>query len=64
MMLDCICEIINEDTYLSKSHALSEFQRCFAVKADINELLDVARAAYTELIDKIQGKQTRISKTK
>lgn len=55
-ILDCIHEVINEDSYLAKSHALSEFQRCFAVKSDINELLDVARAAYTELVDKIKGK--------
>lgn len=33
---------------------MGSLQRCFAVKPDINGLLDVARRTYSELIDDIQ----------
>lgn len=30
-------------------------QKCYAVQPNINELLDIARRAYTEVVDDIAG---------
>ncbi|XP_068633556.1 mutS protein homolog 4-like [Battus philenor] len=48
-----IRKIIQEDAHLEKG-AMGSLQRCFAVKPDINGLLDVARRTYSELIEDIQ----------
>ncbi|XP_073956149.1 mutS protein homolog 4-like isoform X2 [Choristoneura fumiferana] len=48
-----IKNIIQDDAHLEKG-AMGSLQRCFAVKPDINGLLDVARRTYSELIDDIQ----------
>ncbi|KAJ8731216.1 hypothetical protein PYW07_004380 [Mythimna separata] len=48
-----IKRIIQDDAHLEKG-AMGSLQRCFAVKPDINGLLDVARRTYSELIEDIQ----------
>ncbi|XP_063536035.1 mutS protein homolog 4-like [Cydia strobilella] len=48
-----IKNVIQDDAHLEKG-AMGSLQRCFAVKPDINGLLDVARRTYSELIDDIQ----------
>ncbi|XP_026327667.1 mutS protein homolog 4-like [Hyposmocoma kahamanoa] len=50
---DRIRNIIQQDAHLEKG-AQGSLQRCFAVKPDINGLLDVARRTYSELIEDIQ----------
>ncbi|KAL4716711.1 hypothetical protein ACJJTC_004830 [Scirpophaga incertulas] len=50
---DRIHQIIQEDAHIEKG-AMGSMQRCFAVKPEINGLLDVARRTYSELIDDIQ----------
>lgn len=42
---------------------MGNLQRCFAVKPDINGLLDVARRTYSELIDDIQKIVEQLSET-
>ncbi|XP_063825742.1 mutS protein homolog 4-like [Ostrinia nubilalis] len=48
-----IHSVIQEDAHLEKG-AMGSLQRCFAVKPEINGLLDVARRTYSELIEDIQ----------
>ncbi|KAL0882963.1 hypothetical protein ABMA27_016456 [Loxostege sticticalis] len=50
---DRIHNVIQEDAHLEKG-AMGSLQRCFAVKPEINGLLDVARRTYSELIEDIQ----------
>ncbi|KAJ2949250.1 hypothetical protein O0L34_g6203 [Tuta absoluta] len=45
--------VIQDDAHLEKG-AMGSLQRCFAVKPEINGLLDVARRTYSELIEDIQ----------
>ncbi|RUS27664.1 hypothetical protein BC938DRAFT_482923 [Jimgerdemannia flammicorona] len=48
-----IHEVINEDATYQKSALGLRNQRCYAVKAGVNGLLDVARQTYKETIDDI-----------
>lgn len=32
-------------------------QKCYAVRPNVNELLDIARRAYTEVVDDIAGER-------
>lgn len=57
-----IKRIIQDDAHLEKG-AMGSLQRCFAVKPDINGLLDVARRTYSELIDDIQKIVEQLSET-
>lgn len=50
---DRIRTIIQDDAHLERG-AMGSIQRCFAVRPDINGLLDVARRTYSELVDDIQ----------
>ncbi|XP_045516857.1 mutS protein homolog 4-like [Pieris brassicae] len=50
---DRIRSILLDDAHLEKG-AMGSLQRCFAIKPEINGLLDVARRTYSELIDDIQ----------
>ncbi|CAB3261672.1 unnamed protein product [Arctia plantaginis] len=59
---DRIKRIIQDDAHLEKG-AMGSLQRCFAVKPDINGLLDVARRTYSELIDDIQKIVEQLSET-
>ncbi|XP_050558036.1 mutS protein homolog 4-like isoform X1 [Spodoptera frugiperda] len=57
-----IKRIIQDDAHLEKG-AMGSLQRCFAVKPDINGLLDVARRTYSELIEDIQKIVEQLSET-
>ncbi|CAK1551249.1 unnamed protein product [Leptosia nina] len=57
-----IREILLDDAHLEKG-AMGSMQRCFAIKPDINGLLDVARRTYSELIDDIQKIVEQLSET-
>lgn len=50
---DRIRNVIQEDAHLEKG-VMGSYQRCFAVKPNINGLLDVARRTFSELIEDIQ----------
>ncbi|XP_061383646.1 mutS protein homolog 4-like [Danaus plexippus] len=54
--------VIQEDAHLEKG-AMGSMQRCFAVKPEINGLLDVARRTYSELIEDIQKIVEQLSET-
>ncbi|CAI9729270.1 homolog 4-like [Octopus vulgaris] len=53
IMKSKIDSIIHEDTKYQKGVLNMKTQKCFAVKPNINGLLDVARRTYTEIIDDI-----------
>ncbi|XP_029169725.1 mutS protein homolog 4-like [Nylanderia fulva] len=52
---DKILTLIHTDARFVKGCTSSSMQRCFAIKADINELLDVARQVYCELISDMRN---------
>jgi len=54
-MLEIIEITINKESTRSKGFSQSQFQRCFAVKSNLNPLLDVARTIYSELIEEFHG---------
>lgn len=55
MILEQIKTVINDEiTYLRGSLNMRT-QKCYAVRPDINEFLDIARRAYTEIVDDIAG---------
>lgn len=57
-----IHNVIQDDAHLEKG-AMGSLQRCFAVKPEINGLLDVARRTYSELIEDIQKIVEQLSET-
>ncbi|XP_045483961.1 mutS protein homolog 4 [Pieris rapae] len=59
---DRIRSILLDDAHLEKG-AMGSLQRCFAIKPEINGLLDVARRTYSELIDDIQKIVEQLSET-
>ncbi|XP_072948784.1 mutS protein homolog 4-like [Epargyreus clarus] len=59
---DRIRSIIQDDAHPEKG-AIGSLQRCFAVKPEINGLLDVARRTYSELIEDIQKIVENLSET-
>ncbi|XP_034251645.1 mutS protein homolog 4-like isoform X2 [Thrips palmi] len=46
-----ILQTLNEDVKAPKGGKTAVFQKCFAVKSGINDLMDVARKTYCELIN-------------
>lgn len=54
-MIDKISEVLNDDSHLSKSFVMSQFQRCFAIKTGVNGFLDIARLTYSELLGDFNG---------
>uniref|UniRef100_A0ABD2XKE2 DNA mismatch repair proteins mutS family domain-containing protein n=1 Tax=Trichogramma kaykai TaxID=54128 RepID=A0ABD2XKE2_9HYME len=48
-----ISSILRKDTFLSQNYISSLIQRCFAIKTQISELLDILRIAYCEITDKM-----------
>jgi DNA mismatch repair protein MSH4 len=52
-ILDQIDTVINQDIVYQKSNVNLRNQRCYAVKAGCNGLLDVARQTYTETIEDV-----------
>lgn len=55
-MLQTIKGIIHDESQFQKGSMNMKRQRCFAVKADVNPILDIARKAYCDLIDDINSK--------
>ncbi|XP_062325919.1 mutS protein homolog 4 isoform X1 [Osmerus eperlanus] len=53
MILEQVKTVINEDTSYAKGSLTMRTQKCYAVRPDINEFLDIARRAYTEIVDDI-----------
>ncbi|XP_026789533.3 mutS protein homolog 4 isoform X2 [Pangasianodon hypophthalmus] len=54
-ILDQIKTVINNDTSYMKGSLNMRTQKCYAVRPNVNELLDIARRAYTEVVDDIAG---------
>lgn len=54
-MKDKISTLLHMDARFVKGSTSSSIQRCFAIKAGINELLDVARQIYCELINDMKS---------
>jgi len=54
-MLEIIEITINKESIRSKGFANSQFHRCFAVKSNLNPVLDVARTIYSELIEEFHS---------
>ncbi|KAL5248605.1 hypothetical protein ACHWQZ_G017698 [Mnemiopsis leidyi] len=48
-----IDKIVHEDTYFQKGALNMRTQKCFAVKPNLNGLLDVARRTYSEMVDDV-----------
>lgn len=55
VILEQITTVINDDTTYLKGSLHMRTQKCYAVRPNINEFLDIARRAYTELVDDIAG---------
>uniref|UniRef100_A0A3P8U5S2 MutS homolog 4 n=1 Tax=Amphiprion percula TaxID=161767 RepID=A0A3P8U5S2_AMPPE len=55
MILEQIKTVINYDTTYLKGSLNMRTQKCYAVRPNINEFLDIARRAYTEIVDDIAG---------
>lgn len=54
-MRERIVETIHPDARFVTGHTSSNMQRCFAIRAGINDLLDIARQTYCELIDDMKS---------
>lgn len=54
-ILQTIAAVINDDAHLARGQA-GEIQRCFAIKPNINDFLDLARRLYTEVLDSMRCK--------
>ncbi|XP_041669007.1 mutS protein homolog 4 [Cheilinus undulatus] len=55
MILEQIKTVVNDDTAYLKGSLNMRTQKCYAVRPNINEFLDIARRAYTEIVDDIAG---------
>lgn len=55
IILEKIKTVINDDTRYTKGCLNMRTQKCYAVKPNINEFLDIARRTYTEIVDDIAG---------
>ncbi|KAM6969250.1 mutS protein homolog 4 [Tautogolabrus adspersus] len=55
MILEQIKTVVNDDTTYLKGSLNMRTQKCYAVRPNINEFLDIARRAYTEIVDDIAG---------
>lgn len=51
LMKEKILEMLHSNARSVSGYTSSNMQRCFAIKAGINDLLDIARQTYCELID-------------
>ncbi|XP_073783842.1 mutS protein homolog 4 isoform X2 [Danio rerio] len=54
-ILDHIKSLINDDTSYMKGSLTMRTQKCYAVRPNVSEFLDIARRAYTEVVDDIAG---------
>ncbi|XP_039992286.1 mutS protein homolog 4 isoform X3 [Xiphias gladius] len=55
LILEQIKTVINDDITYLKGSLNMRTQKCYAVRPNINEFLDIARRAYTEIVDDIAG---------
>ncbi|XP_058842577.1 mutS protein homolog 4-like [Acipenser ruthenus] len=60
IILEQIKTVINDDTSYTKGSLNMRTQKCYAVRPNINEFLDIARRAYTEIVDDIAGMVTQL----
>ncbi|KAL4613129.1 hypothetical protein GN956_G23384 [Arapaima gigas] len=60
-ILEQIKMVINDDTSYMKGSLNMRTQKCYAVRPNINEFLDIARRAYTEIVDDIAGLVTSLA---
>uniref|UniRef100_F7FN00 MutS homolog 4 n=1 Tax=Monodelphis domestica TaxID=13616 RepID=F7FN00_MONDO len=54
-ILERIGTVINDDARYLRGCLNMRTQKCYAVKSNINEFLDIARRTYTEIVDDIAG---------
>ncbi|XP_036397399.1 mutS protein homolog 4 [Megalops cyprinoides] len=54
-ILQQIKTVVNDDVCYTKGSLSLRTQKCYAVRPNINEFLDIARRAYTEMVDDIAG---------
>lgn len=47
--------MINDDARYTKGCLNMRTQKCYAVRSNISEFLDIARRTYTEIVDDIAG---------
>ncbi|XP_020824179.1 mutS protein homolog 4 isoform X2 [Phascolarctos cinereus] len=59
-ILEKIKTVINDDVRYLKGCLNMRTQKCYAVKSNINEFLDIARRTYTEIVDDIAGMITQL----
>ncbi|XP_066228301.1 mutS protein homolog 4 [Saccopteryx leptura] len=55
IILEKIKTVINDDVRYMKGCLNMRTQKCYAVRSNINEFLDIARRTYTEIVDDIAG---------
>ncbi|XP_065411481.1 mutS protein homolog 4 isoform X2 [Chrysemys picta bellii] len=60
IILEKIKTVINDDTRYTKGCLNMRTQKCYAVRPNINEFLDIARRTYTEIVDDIAGMITQL----
>ncbi|XP_044529428.1 mutS protein homolog 4 [Gracilinanus agilis] len=60
-ILEKIRTVINDDARYLKGCLNMRTQKCYAVKPNINEFLDIARRMYTEIVDDIAGMITQLA---
>lgn len=61
IILDQIKSVITDDTSYMKGSLTMRTQKCYAVRPNVSEFLDIARRAYTEVIDDITGELLNFS---
>ncbi|XP_050832481.1 mutS protein homolog 4 isoform X4 [Serinus canaria] len=61
IILEKITSVINDDTRYTKGCLSMRTQKCYAVKPNVNEFLDIARRTYTEIVDDIAGMITQLA---
>lgn len=50
-----VAKVIHENAKVQRGSAAMKLQRCFAIKSELDGLLDVARKAYCEIVDDIEA---------
>lgn len=61
IILEKIKTVINDDTRYTRGCLNTRTQKCYAVKPNINEFLDIARRTYAEIVDDIAGIISQLS---
>ncbi|XP_073448179.1 mutS protein homolog 4 [Aquarana catesbeiana] len=61
LILEKIRTVINDDTRYIRGCLNMRTQKCYAVKPNISEFLDIARRTYAEIVDDIAGMISQLS---